>query len=361
MGNKYNEQQKLASEVDRLMANPGAHDAFSDGLRNFRDWNDEWLREKNKEPLRSSPWEMLRAVPRRSTDEHVTGLVNYIYRDEPTIQINLSPASRSSLRYVRLAILHDNALKDDPSVTPIIEQHFLDPKEIKKTWQDMVDYWDGWRDAIQNALGHVKGHLEAATEPRADDIETPELRARQSSIESGEPGEDDGRSADGHGVRDATQAISKTTEGKVETLRDQVFICYSRKDKRWLDDLQTHLKPYVRSGSVTAWCDERVAPGAEWFEEIKRALASTKVAVLLVTKDFFASEFIHEHELTPLLKEAEKGDVRIIWIPIRACAYKETPLKDYQAAIDPEKPLANMRADRDKAWVKICEEIKKAV
>jgi hypothetical protein len=68
-----------------------------------------------------------------------------------------------------------------------------------------------------------------------------------------------------------------------------------------------------------------------------------------------------EHELGPLLEEAKKSNVIISWILVRACAYKETPLKDYQAANDPDKPLANMKAERDKAWVKICEKIKTAV
>jgi len=163
-------------------------------------------------------------------------------------------------------------------------------------------------------------------------------------------------------VRIQTKRETQETTGlKVETARDQVFICYSHKDKRWLNDLKTHLMPFVRNGLVTTWSDEKIPPGAEWFEEIKRALAATKVAVLLVTKDFLASEFIHEHELTPLLKEAEKGDVCIVWIPVRACSYKETKLKDYQAAIDPDKPLAKIKkANRDEAWVRICKEIRKA-
>jgi len=149
-------------------------------------------------------------------------------------------------------------------------------------------------------------------------------------------------------------------EGNTEAMRDQVFICYSHKDERWLEDLETHLKPYVRNGSITAWSDKQIAPGSKWLKEIEAALASTKVAVLLVTPNFLASDFIHENELGPLLKKAEKGKVTIIWIPVRACSYKETPLKDYQAAVEPEKPLANMKAERDKSWVKICEEIKKA-
>lgn len=158
------------------------------------------------------------------------------------------------------------------------------------------------------------------------------------------------------------QASGGGSKSKPMSARDQVFISYSRKDKRWLTDLKTHLKPYVRSGSLTAWSDEQIALGSKWLREIETALDRTKVAVLLVTANFLASDFIHEHELTPLLKEAEKGEVCVIWIPIGACSYKETTLKDYEAAIDPNKPLARInKADRDEVWVRICEKIKKVV
>jgi hypothetical protein len=97
------------------------------------------------------------------------------------------------------------------------------------------------------------------------------------------------------------------------------------------------------------------------MEEINAALASAKIAVLLVTKDFLASEFIHEHELGPLLKQAALAGTKIYWILLRACAWKETPLKDYQALTPPAKPLAEMKAERDRAWVHICEQLKKAM
>jgi hypothetical protein len=131
---------------------------------------------------------------------------------------------------------------------------------------------------------------------------------------------------------------------------EQVFISYSRKDKRWRDDLDTHLKSYLRGGSIVSWSDQQIVAGSQWFGEIKAALAQTKVAVLLVTPDFLASDFIHEHELGPLLKEAEQGGVKILWVPVRDSAYRRTPLKNYQAVLDPAQPLANMtQAERDRA------------
>lgn len=144
-------------------------------------------------------------------------------------------------------------------------------------------------------------------------------------------------------------------------MRDQVFISYSHKDEKFLVDLQTHLKPFLRSGSVTAWSDQQIAAGSKWFNEIEAALAKTRVAVMLVSPHFLASDFIHEHELGPLLQEAETGGVTILWVQIRACAYAETPLKHYQAVVSPPaKPLAEMKADRDGAWLRLCEEIKQA-
>jgi len=144
--------------------------------------------------------------------------------------------------------------------------------------------------------------------------------------------------------------------------RDQVFISYSHKDKKFLEDLLTHLKPYVRSSSVSYWSDKQIAPGSKWLDDIKTAIGRAKVAVLLVTKDFLASDFINEVELGPLLKGAADSRVRILWVLVRACSFKETALSRFQSIVAPPgKPLAEMKADRDGAWVKICEEIKKAV
>jgi hypothetical protein len=154
-------------------------------------------------------------------------------------------------------------------------------------------------------------------------------------------------------------AVSEKVEASV---RDKVFVSYSHKDKPWLDELLIQLKPYKLNGSISAWSDKQIVPGSKWFVQIQAALDQTKVAVMLVSPNFLASDFIYEHELGPLLKVAEQGGVHILWIPVRASSYEKTPLKDYQAVGEPDKPLARMnRNQRDEAWVEICKEIEKAV
>ncbi len=166
--------------------------------------------------------------------------------------------------------------------------------------------------------------------------------------------------------RDLRQPVTGPKDANVSSLTieqtssSHIFISYSHRDERWLNDLQTHLAPFCRDGSVTAWSDQQIATGSKWFLDIQAALAQASVAVLLVTPSFLASDFIHNYELTPILKEAGLGGMRIVWIPVRACAFEKTSLKDYQAVIDPKKPLATMKADRDEAWVTICRKIEKA-
>jgi len=121
-------------------------------------------------------------------------------------------------------------------------------------------------------------------------------------------------------------------------IRDQVFISYSHRDKQWLERLQVHLKPYVDRALVDAWDDTRIEAGARWRPEIDAALDRAKVAVLLVSPDFLASDFIGKVELPTLLDAEEKEGVTILWVPISASGYDVTEIAGYQAAHNPAQP-----------------------
>ena len=139
-----------------------------------------------------------------------------------------------------------------------------------------------------------------------------------------------------------------------------VFVSYSHADVAFKTQLATHLKALSFSGSLTFWSDDQIKPGAVWFSEITNSLNTARVAVLLVSSDFLASDFIREHELNPILQKHSEGSVKLLWVHVRACNWEETQLSALQAVISPQKPLAEMNAERDSAWVKICKAIKAA-
>jgi internalin A len=155
--------------------------------------------------------------------------------------------------------------------------------------------------------------------------------------------------------------VKELIDGVYRTTGDQVLVSYSHKDKQWLDQLQKILKPLTRSRQLSVWADTAIKPGANWKEEMQEALLSATVAVLLVSPDFLASDFIAEHELPPLLDAARRKGLTILWVAVSDSMYKETAIGDYQAANDPTKPLDSLSsAEANRVMVRVCEQIKEA-
>jgi predicted acylesterase/phospholipase RssA len=145
-------------------------------------------------------------------------------------------------------------------------------------------------------------------------------------------------------------------------VRNRVFISYSRRDEEWLKQLQVGLRPYVRNEAITVWDDTHIAPGMRWREEIQKALQNTKVAVLLVTPDFIASDFIVEEELAYFLHTQETEGLVILWVAVSAGAYDQVKLTEIQAANDPQRPLDMMeQGERNRALDQICKQVHRAL
>lgn len=140
--------------------------------------------------------------------------------------------------------------------------------------------------------------------------------------------------------RPASSAVSSAGQ-------NLVFVSYSHADATWLQRLRIHLKPLERQGAITLWDDTRIKPGTRWREEIRKALEHARVAVLLVTADFLASDFITMDELPPLLRAAEKRGTLILPVIIKPCRFEQTEgLCDFQAVNSPSKPLVALRSAR---------------
>lgn len=148
-----------------------------------------------------------------------------------------------------------------------------------------------------------------------------------------------------------------------KSARTKVFISYSHKDKRWLEQLQVHLKPLEREGIIDRWDDSRIRTGQKWKEEIEKALAQAKVAILLVSPEFLASDFVIENELPPILEAQEKEGLSVFPVLLSPSLFIDTKsLSQFQAVNDPSKTLSELRpAARSRIWIKLARDIRSAL
>ncbi|HEY6535424.1 MAG TPA: toll/interleukin-1 receptor domain-containing protein [Candidatus Nitrosocosmicus sp.] len=154
-------------------------------------------------------------------------------------------------------------------------------------------------------------------------------------------------------------SLKQNSIADFQTLRNQVFISYSHKDKTWLQRLQVHLKPLERSMTITRWGDTMIKPGSEWREQIRRAIRSCKVAVLLVSANFLASDFITNDELPPLLDAAKAGGIVVLSLIISPCRFEDTDsLSKFQAINSTTRSLASLgRTRQEEMFVTAVKEI----
>ena len=135
----------------------------------------------------------------------------------------------------------------------------------------------------------------------------------------------------------------------------KLFISYSHKDERWLSRLLVHLRPVERMGRLDLWADTRIKPGENWNAAIASALAEADIALLLVSADFLASEFITSKELPPLLRAAKLRECRVLAVIVAPCLFSRIQnLQQFQAVNSPGRPLTKMkRAEAEETLSKI--------
>ena len=162
--------------------------------------------------------------------------------------------------------------------------------------------------------------------------------------------------------QNAAPDVMTATAKNDDSSARQILVSYSHKDQRWLERLEIALKPLIQNGAIDLWSDRRISPGKEWRLEIEEALCSTRVALLLVSQSFLASDFITKYELPRLLEFAKTKGVKILWIAASACLYENSGVANYQALNDPDRPLDSLRSSTlSRELVRIAEKIKTAM
>lgn len=134
--------------------------------------------------------------------------------------------------------------------------------------------------------------------------------------------------------------------------RVNAFLSYSHKDRDWLERVSMHLAVLERKALIHLWSDTRISIGASWKSDIENALGASKVAILLVSPAFLASEFIWQEEM-PRIMEHRKAGMEVLPLIVRPCAWLiEEDLAQLQVHPSDARPLttaSDWQADLDMA------------
>lgn len=155
-----------------------------------------------------------------------------------------------------------------------------------------------------------------------------------------------------------------SSKGKAEKLatqksREKAFISYSHADQEFLLRILVHLRPLERDGILDLWSDTKLKAGDKWRTEIQNAVSKARIAVMLISADFLASDFIVTDELPPLLVAAEKRGTRIIPVIVKPSRFvRDERLARFQALNDPKNPVIRMtEGEREELYARLAETV----
>jgi len=94
-----------------------------------------------------------------------------------------------------------------------------------------------------------------------------------------------------------------------------LFLSYSTQDHHYKDEIKKTLSKLERDGKIKLWVDEKELKAGEEFNEIIEAeIRNADMFLLLLSRDFWASDYIQRDEL-PLILERYR-DKEVIVVPI---------------------------------------------
>ena len=84
------------------------------------------------------------------------------------------------------------------------------------------------------------------------------------------------------------------------------FVSYAHADKKQVDELLSLLKTQLKIAKNTqfsSWDDQQIVLGELWQDQISQAMKESDFGLLMLSPNFFASDFIVEHELSHFLSQ----------------------------------------------------------
>ncbi|HEY6898459.1 MAG TPA: DnaB-like helicase C-terminal domain-containing protein [Rhodocyclaceae bacterium] len=139
----------------------------------------------------------------------------------------------------------------------------------------------------------------------------------------------------------------------------KLFISYSHKDEGLRKELNVHLSPLIRENIATVWFDRKIDVGSQWESAISTELERAEVIVLLISPDFFASDYCFGKELTVALEKHTQKAAIVVPVIVRPVDWTHSKLGAIQAVPKDAIPIT-LSDNRDAAWLSVIDGIRSA-
>ena len=129
----------------------------------------------------------------------------------------------------------------------------------------------------------------------------------------------------------------------------KIFVSYSHRETNWRRKFQTAMGGGVYEQAFELWSDDEIETSQDWKKKIRGAIASSRIALLLVGKGFLSSTFIIKKELPQILGYQKAGRVKIFWVPVDEVTdtiREATGLRQYPGGMATQPAAVNAKQEK---------------
>lgn len=141
----------------------------------------------------------------------------------------------------------------------------------------------------------------------------------------------------------------------------RLFCSYSHNDIELRKQLDAHLSPLRRANRIEiVWSDDKLTAGTEFDPAIRAELEKADVSLLLLSSNFFNSDYCWNVERRRAFERHDAGEARAVPILAKPCHWQVPPIDKYTVVPRNLKPITSW-PNPDEAWAEVIREIEDAI
>ena len=140
----------------------------------------------------------------------------------------------------------------------------------------------------------------------------------------------------------------------------EVFYAYAEMDENLRQELDKHLSLLRQQGLITTWHKRLITAGTDWTQVIAMHLNTASVILLLISADFFASDYCSGVEMRRAMERHEANEARVIPILLRPVDWYDAPFSKLAVLPSDREPITAWH-NRDRAFADVAAGIRAAL